>query len=87
MTAQMAEIITPWLTPEEAAAYLKHSVHTLANWRRDGTGPRYSRAGAKGSVVYHVADLDDWLRSHSHSPTHAEDAQCDTGVASMGEQG
>ena len=35
---------------------------TMAQWRHQGTGPRYVRLG--GRVLYRGADLNDYLDSH-----------------------
>ena len=48
------------LSPEEAAARLRCSAYTLANWRRDGCGPKWRRIGPK-RVAYTVGDLNDFL--------------------------
>lgn len=42
-----------------AAAYTGHAPGTLRNMRHQGRGPRYIKAGR--TVLYAVADLDDWL--------------------------
>ena len=59
-----------WMTPEEAAQYLKLSVQTLANKRSNGTGPAYS---AKCGVRYRRSDLDAWMLGDglSRNPTQA----------------
>lgn len=50
---------TRYLTPEEAAEYLRVSPRTLANLRWSGRGgPRYRRHG--GKPVYSLVDLDAW---------------------------
>jgi hypothetical protein len=51
---------SPWLTPKEAAGYLKVKPNTLAKWRVAGHGPQYSKR--TGVVLYHVNDLDAWVR-------------------------
>lgn len=49
-------------TPEEVAAYLNDiPVKTLAKWRSDGTGPRYTKVGRH--VRYDWADVRAWLTS------------------------
>lgn len=48
-----------YLTPAEAAAYLRMSEGTLANWRSRGTGPRY--VIMVGKVRYAAADLVAWM--------------------------
>jgi excisionase family DNA binding protein len=44
---------------EQAAEYLGLSRHTLNLWRRNKTGPSYSKLGSR--IVYNVADLDSWV--------------------------
>ncbi|CTQ33921.1 helix-turn-helix domain-containing protein [Jannaschia rubra] len=50
---------SPWLTTEQAAAYLSVSAGTLANWRSMGTGPRYRTVGR--IVRYHRDDIDAFM--------------------------
>lgn len=52
------------LNPAEAAAYIRDglSSKTLANWRSDGIGPRYTKVA--GAIQYKVADLDAYLEAH-----------------------
>ncbi|MFD1344283.1 helix-turn-helix domain-containing protein [Litorisediminicola beolgyonensis] len=50
---------SPWLTPADAAAYLRVSNGTLANWRSRGEGPRYRAVGRV--VRYHRDDLDAFM--------------------------
>ena len=59
-----------WMTPEEAARYLKLSVQTLANKRCNGTGPAYS---ATCGVRYRRSALDAWMMGDglSHTPSQA----------------
>ena len=50
--------LTPWLTPQEAAAYLSVSVGTLRNW----TSAHYIPFCKRGRVVrYHRETIDKWL--------------------------
>jgi len=53
---------TPWLAPEDAAAYLRLTVRGLEDMRAKGTGPKYHKVNAR-VVRYHVNDLDGWLLS------------------------
>jgi excisionase family DNA binding protein len=49
---------SPWLTPQEAAAYLNISLGTLRNW----TSARYVPFSKRGRVVrYHKDIIDKWL--------------------------
>jgi hypothetical protein len=47
------------LRSEAAAKYLTVDVDTLRDWRRNGTGPRFRRIGAR--CVYTVEDLDTFV--------------------------
>jgi hypothetical protein len=60
-----------YLTPEQAAAYLRSRVHQgtrrlLAKWRSTGGGPRFHRVGSR--IVYRPADLDAWIASRVSGP-------------------
>jgi hypothetical protein len=52
-----------------ASGYLGVTEQTLANWRYQGTGPRYYRVGAL--VKYDVADLDRYLEERAVDPRPA----------------
>mgnify|MGYP001217342907 CR=1 FL=1 len=54
-------IISPWLTPSEAADYLRLDARSLETMRREGRGPKFSKVNHR-IVRYHVDDLDAWLR-------------------------
>ena len=47
------------LKPERAAEYLDTTVGTLANWRMQGVGPAYLKAGK--FVRYPKSELDRWV--------------------------
>jgi len=51
-----------YLTPKEAAQYLRLSHRTLEKHRSQGSGPRYRKLGKV--VLYTVADLDAWAELH-----------------------
>lgn len=53
---------------KEAAAHVGLSVSTLNKMRIAGTGPRFTKAGAR-CVVYSLIDLDDWMAAHTHTST------------------
>jgi len=60
-----------YLTPPEAAAYLRTSPSTLAKRRLYGGGPAFTRIGR--AIRYHREDLDVWMagrrvRSTSEQP-------------------
>jgi excisionase family DNA binding protein len=69
-TSNVPATIERPMTRDQAAEYLGVSRITLACWAARGTGPAYSRSGAKrGRVWYRAADLDRWLQSRSIEPT------------------
>lgn len=47
-------------TPKEVEHLYGLDYQTLANWRSQGKGPRYVKAGAR-RVLYRRADLDKWM--------------------------
>lgn len=52
---------SPWMTTEQAAAYLSVSSGTMRNWRSRGEGPQYHLLGGR-LVRYEVEDLDSYMR-------------------------
>ena len=48
-------------TPAEVAAHLRKTEGTLANWRSQGKGPRWTKPG--GSILYDWADVYAWEQS------------------------
>ena len=48
-------------TPAELAAYLRKNEGTLANWRSQGKGPRWTKPG--GSILYDWTDVYEWEAS------------------------
>jgi predicted DNA-binding transcriptional regulator AlpA len=57
---------SPYLTTQEAAAFLRLSPRTLEDKRIDKTGPPYSKLGdsRRAKVVYQEADLIAWVAKH-----------------------
>jgi hypothetical protein len=53
-------IASPWLDTARAAPYCGYGVGTFERYRITGEGPVYSRVGRR--VLYHVDDLDEWMR-------------------------
>jgi predicted site-specific integrase-resolvase len=53
--------------PIRAAEYLKLSEKTLANWRSQGGGPAFIKAGSR--VQYEEVELDRWLASRRRTST------------------
>ncbi len=62
-------VASPYLTANEAADYCRVSVKTLERYRQTGGGPLFRKGGgssrSKSRVVYHIDDLDQWLRPMS----------------------
>ncbi len=61
-------ISSPFLTADEAAAFLRLAKHTLENMRWQGTGPKFRKHG--GRIFYHKTELKQWSeqgRRHSSS--------------------
>ncbi|MEM7729327.1 MAG: helix-turn-helix domain-containing protein [Pseudomonadota bacterium] len=65
--------LSPFMTVEEAADYLRMKVSTLDAMRWRHEGPNYRKHGAK--VLYHRDDLEHWSRSRNigHYPAPAND--------------
>ena len=59
-TAPDSPVTSPWLDTARAAQYIGYGVPTLERYRISGAGPVYSRVGRR--VLYHVDDLDEWMR-------------------------
>lgn len=72
-----ADSLPAYLTPTKAAGYLGLSERTLIEYRRRGTGPRYSRLGGSlnGRVRYRRQDLDRWMLAQSRAGTKEELAE------------
>lgn len=58
------------LTTNEAAAYIRASVPTLARWRGDGTGPKYIKRC--GRILYRQSDIDDFMAGCERQKTREE---------------
>ena len=59
---------SPYLTPREAAAFLRLKRRTLANMRHRRTGPQYRKHG--GRIVYSVDDLKAWSAATRRRSEH-----------------
>jgi predicted DNA-binding transcriptional regulator AlpA len=57
------------LTREEAAAFLRKPVGTLAAWAYKREGPPFYRLGR--GVVYRRADIERWIERQRVDPEHA----------------
>ena len=56
------------LTPEQTSKRLGGvSVHTLANWRSQGTGPIYQKIG--GRIMYLIEDIEAFEHSSRRKST------------------
>jgi predicted DNA-binding transcriptional regulator AlpA len=55
------------LDAEKAAGWTGLSTSTLAKLRLTGNGPAYAKLGRR--VVYHIDDLEEWIRAHRHKST------------------
>ncbi len=64
-------LLSPWLNPEQAAAYVGFEPRGLETMRRERRGPKFSRVNHR-VIRYHVADLDAWLRAHGERRGGAE---------------
>ncbi|SIF34799.1 helix-turn-helix transcriptional regulator [Mycobacteroides abscessus] len=51
-----------WLRPKEVAAAFPISENALAMHRKRGTGPKFHRVPDQNRVIYHVEDIEAWLR-------------------------
>jgi excisionase family DNA binding protein len=54
------------VTTKEAAVYLGLAEVTLRQWRGQGRGPRFVRAGR--AIRYREADLDAWAERNAQDP-------------------
>lgn len=52
-------IVSPWLTEQQAAAYLGNTPRTLCTWRCIGKGPAFIKVGR--AVRYHRDQLDQFI--------------------------
>lgn len=53
---------SPFITPDEAAAWLRMTSATLAQKRHRGVGPKYYQPDGPGSkVLYRMSDLEEWV--------------------------
>lgn len=77
-TFNKPEINSPLLTTWEASEYLKCNPRTLAEWRMNGRGPRYVRAGRR--AFYRQTDLDEWLEARVFQATAEEQDKAVKGV-------
>jgi len=67
----LAKTVTPYLTNDEAAAFLRLSPRTLEKHRLNGGGPRYRKFGRR--VLYAVDDLETWANARCFENTSAHE--------------
>ena len=58
-----------FLTPSEAAEFLRRSKRTLARMRAEGCGPAFHRHGNK--ILYSLTALRDWMADQTVVPAGA----------------
>ncbi|MBB78334.1 MAG: hypothetical protein CL844_04970 [Crocinitomicaceae bacterium] len=51
------------LTPKELAEFWCMADHTLANWRHQGIGPKFTKVGAR--ILYKVEDVIAYEKTHN----------------------
>ena len=61
-----------YLNSQEAAEYLRYSIHWLQFRRCHGGGPKYIKCGR--TVRYRKADLDAWIEGHGRRSHTNQDA-------------
>lgn len=59
------------LTPEETAALLRLSEHTLASWRRTGSNSELPWVEVGGKVRYRRGDISRWLEGRTKTGSAA----------------
>ena len=63
--ANHMEILLMYIKDSDAAKYLGLSVHTLRDYRRKKTGPKFHKLGR--AVRYTTEDLDAWATKEGES--------------------
>lgn len=61
-----ANVLSDFLTEEQCAKMLGRSVRTLRTYRRQGTGPAFTRIGSQ--VRYRVEAIREWLIANEVKP-------------------
>jgi hypothetical protein len=71
LTAPAAPVLDSLLTAQELAARLGHkSTRNVDEWRKNGSGPKYIRAGR--TPYYRPEDVDEWLMKNRYANTGEE---------------
>jgi hypothetical protein len=60
--------MSAYVDPTGAAAHLGVKVQTLATWRCQKRGPRYSKVGRM--IRYRLTDLDTYMEHHATEPRY-----------------
>lgn len=63
--------MTTWLTPQDAADYLKISRDLIAKAVRDGDLPAYPVGSGRRDYRLTASDVDAWMMSRSYEPRTA----------------
>ena len=63
----MTEIRPEWADEKYVSVYASIPVETLRGWRKRGTGPQFSKVGAR-SVRYRLSDVDAYFESCRSTP-------------------
>jgi len=66
MSQKTFSMIKRYLTPREAAEYLRIGLSTLGIHRIKGTGPKFIRWA--NNIRYDLADLDAWMSERRVTP-------------------
>jgi len=64
------EELADYVTDERAAELLHVSKAALRQWRYEGRGPRYTKAGGR-KVLYRKSELVRWLEANERQGTAA----------------
>jgi predicted DNA-binding transcriptional regulator AlpA len=62
------------LLPAEAAELLRRGPRTLARWRAEGVGPRYSKVGSR--ILYPRGEIEEWLARTIKQPVRNPEQDC-----------
>jgi predicted DNA-binding transcriptional regulator AlpA len=54
------------LTADELAVMMDVSEHTVESWRKEGTGPAYTRLGRR--IYYPLQGIKDWIEANKNRP-------------------
>ena len=67
MTASKIHDNQRYLTPKEAAGYMRKSKSYLDKLRVSGGGPLFIKTGNR--ILYRIGCLDDWMQAHEYGST------------------